>query len=168
MESLNEKKEKKSLGGIEPSITEFNLTVVGDFVHGNFVHTILSFQFCAWNFVHGKFCAQEILCKMRNLVHGNFVHGNFVHKKGDFVHVHIFFRNYVHREKFRAHDIWNIRNYVHGDYVHRNNVHRQFWGSIMCTGDFVHGNFVHGNFVHGDFVHNKEMTKRSFFNEVWY
>ena len=81
------------------------LWIVGDFVHGNFVHPISSFQFCACNFVPGSSCAQEILCTMINLVPGNFVHGNFVHKKGDFVHVHIFSRNHVHREKSRAYDI---------------------------------------------------------------
>ena len=42
----------------------------GDFVQGNFVHPILSFQFRA-----GKFRAHnEITCT------GNFVHGNYVHE----------------------------------------------------------------------------------------
>ena len=42
----------------------------GDFVQGNFVHPILSFQFRA-----GKFCAHnEITCT------GDFVQGNYVYK----------------------------------------------------------------------------------------
>ena len=40
---------------------------------GDLVQEILSFQFRACNFVHGKFHAQEISCMNRNLVHGNYV-----------------------------------------------------------------------------------------------
>ena len=79
---------------------------------GGLVQEILSFQFRACNFVHGKFRAQEISCMNRNIVQGNYVQEILCMWKGNFVQRTYFPRNYVQSEKSCA---WKFRacNFVH-------------------------------------------------------
>ena len=104
---------------------------------GDLVQEILSFQFRACNFVHGKFHEKEITCMNRNLVHGNYVQEISCTEKGNFVQGDFFLEITCKKEKFSAGKFraGKFRN-IKGDFVNGNFVH-----AISCTGDFVQRKF---------------------------
>ena len=107
---------------------------------------ILSFQFRACNFVHGRFRAKEISCMNRNIVHGNYVQEISCTEKEILCKDLFFPRNHVHEEIFSA------RKLRAGKFCAHKRRFRE-WKFRACN--FVHGKFrakeiscMNKNFVH--------------------